>query len=56
MHELDTAREYMHFFLAFAEQHANAIRDERRPFSVETWEEAYRIWEQRQDHHVPESC
>ena len=56
MHELDTAREYMHFFLAFAEQYAQTIRDERRPFSVETWEGAYQIWEQQQDHHVMESC
>lgn len=56
MHELDTAREYMHFFLAFVEQYAQTIRDERRPFSVETWEGAYQIWEQQQDHHVMESC
>ena len=43
--ELLTAREHMTFFLQFAEQYANMKKDPRRPFSVETWEEAYAAWE-----------
>ncbi|MBR4758563.1 MAG: GNAT family N-acetyltransferase [Lachnospiraceae bacterium] len=42
--ELLTAREHMTFFLRFAEQYANQKGDDRRPFSMETWEEAYEIW------------
>ena len=37
-------REHMTFFLEFAEQYAQGIGDARRPFAVETWENAYDIW------------
>ncbi len=36
--------EHMTFFLEFVEQYAQGIGDTRRPFSVETWENAYEIW------------
>lgn len=36
--------EHMTFFLDFAEQYAQETGDARRPFSVETWEKAYEIW------------
>ena len=36
--------EHMTFFLEFAERYAQEISDTRRPFSVETWENAYEIW------------
>ena len=36
--------EHMTFFLAFVEQYARETGDTRRPFSVETWEKAYGIW------------
>ena len=45
MRELDRSREHVHFFLAFAEQYARKIGDERRPFSTDTWEKAYELWE-----------
>ena len=38
--------EHMKFFLEFTEQYARKIGDIRRPFSVETWEKAYGIWDQ----------
>ena len=42
--ELLTAKEHITFFLEFVEKYANEINDERRPYSVETWEKAYEIW------------
>jgi len=39
--------EHMTFFLEFVEQYAQEIGDTRRPFSVETWENAYEIWDGR---------
>lgn len=44
MKELLTAKEHLTFFLEFVENYANEIHDERRPYSVETWEKAYEIW------------
>ncbi len=44
-YELLTAREHMTFFLQFAEDYANQKGDRRRPFALETWEEAYKAWE-----------
>ena len=43
------AREHIHFFLAFTEQYAKSIGDDRRPYALETWEKAYEIWNQQQD-------
>ena len=37
----------MTFFLEFVEQYAQEIGDTRWPFSVETWENAYEIWDGR---------
>ncbi len=41
--EQTTALEQMHFFLAFVEQYANNIGDDRRPYSRKTWEKAFEI-------------
>lgn len=41
------AREHIHFFLAFTEQYAKDIGDDRRPFSLETWEKAFEIWNEQ---------
>ena len=46
LRELMTAREHLIFFLEYAEQFARKINDSRRPYSVETWESAYKAWEQ----------
>ena len=48
MREQSTALEHMYFFLAFVEQYAKEIGDERRPFSTETWEDAFKSWERQQ--------
>jgi Predicted phosphoesterase len=42
--EILSCREYAHFFLQYAEQYANEIGDTVRPFSYETWENAYKSW------------
>lgn len=42
--ELLTARKHLMFFLQFADQYAKEIGDEKRPFTVETWENAYEEW------------
>lgn len=42
--ELLKTREHMTFFLQFAEQYAQRISDPRRPYAVETWENAFRLW------------
>ncbi len=49
LREWTTAREHIHFFLAFAEQYAKAIGDERRPYVPETWEKAFELWDRQQD-------
>lgn len=36
--------EHMTFFLEFVERYAQEIGDPRRPFAVDTWENAYEIW------------
>ena len=38
--------EHMTFFLEFVERYAQETGDTGRPFSVETWEKAYGIWDQ----------
>ncbi len=43
-YELSTALEHMHFFLAFVEQYAKDIGDDVRPYSLETWESAFKLW------------
>lgn len=43
--ELRTNREHLAFFLRFVEKYAKEIGDERRPFSVSTWEQAYELWQ-----------
>ena len=47
--ELLTAREHLMFFLQFADQYALEIGDEKRPFTVETWEKAYDEWSKREN-------
>ena len=42
------AREHIHYFLAFTEQFAKDIGDDRRPYSLETWESAFEIWNKQQ--------
>ena len=44
--ELKTNREHLYFFLRFAEEYAQKIGDETRPFSLSTWERAFELWEQ----------
>ena len=41
---VSTALEHMHFFLAFVEQYAKDIGDDVRPYSLETWESAFKLW------------
>ncbi len=38
------SRNYVDFFLGFAEEYANKIGDTRRPFAKKTWREAYDLW------------
>lgn len=45
--ELLNAREHLVFFLKFAEEYANMIGDNIRPFTVDTWERAYAEWENK---------
>ena len=45
--ELRTKREHLFFFLRFVEKYAAEIGDDRRPFSVSTWEKAYELWERQ---------
>ncbi len=45
--ELLNAREHLVFFLKFAEEYANSIGDNIRPFTVDTWERAYAEWEDK---------
>lgn len=45
IHELRTGREHLYYFLQFAEKYAEKKGDTRRPFVLETWEEAYGLWE-----------
>ena len=42
--ELRTCREHMFFFLKFVEQYAEKNGDMRRPFALDTWENAYELW------------
>lgn len=42
--ELRTSREHLFFFLRFVEQYAEKIGDMRRPFALDTWENAYKLW------------
>ncbi len=49
MRELKSSREHLSFFLKFVEEYAGSIGDEVRPFTVETWENAYREWIRSQD-------
>ena len=45
--ELLNAREHLVFFLKFADEYANEIGDDIRPFTVDTWERAYAEWEDK---------
>ncbi len=47
--ELLTAREHMYFFLKHVEKYAKEIGDDRRPYSVETWEKAFDIWNRQHE-------
>ena len=49
MRELKSSREHLSFFLKFVEEYARGIGDEVRPFTVETWENAYKEWSRSQD-------
>ena len=48
LREWETAVEHMHFFLAFAEQYARDIGDDRRPYAPDTWERAFEKWDRQQ--------
>lgn len=43
--QLLESRDYLVFFLRFVEQYARRIGDARRPYAVETWEQAFALWE-----------
>ena len=43
--ELRTGLEHLYFFLCYVEEYANKIGDKRRPYAVDTWENAYELWE-----------
>ncbi len=43
--EQATVLEHMYFFLKFVEQFAKEAGEERRPYAVDTWENAFRIWD-----------
>lgn len=43
--ELRTAKEHLFYFLRFVEKYAEAIDDKRRPFMLDTWEKAFKLWE-----------
>lgn len=45
--ELKTCREHLFFFLKFVEEYAVRIGDKQRPYSVETWERAFELWEKQ---------
>ena len=47
LREQTTALEHMYFFLAFVEQYACDIGDDKRPYSLKTWEKAFEIWDQQ---------
>ena len=48
LREWTTALEHMYFFLEFVEHYANETGDDRRPYSLETWEKAFEIWDRNQ--------
>lgn len=39
-----TAKEHLTFFLQFVEEYAQKIKDDIRPYNVETWEKAFKEW------------
>lgn len=45
--ELRMRRERMLSFLNYAEEYATEIGDDRRPFSVSTWEKAFELWKKQ---------
>ena len=47
--EQATALEHMYFFLKFVEQYAKELGDERRPYALDTWENAFRIWDRKME-------
>ena len=51
--ELATATEHIDFFLSFTEQYAVEKGDGRRPFALDTWEEAFELWDKLQHDKSP---
>ncbi len=49
LREQATALEHMYFFLDFVEQYAKELGDERRPYALDTWENAFRIWDRKME-------
>ena len=49
LREWTMARENIHFFLAFTEQYAKDIGDDRRPYATDTWEKAFELWDVLQE-------
>ena len=43
--ELMSAKEHLTFFLRFVNKYAEKINDKKRPFSIDTWEKAFELWE-----------
>ena len=46
--ELALAREHIYYFLSSVAEYAKNIGDERRPFTLDTWEKAYALWNEQQ--------
>lgn len=42
--ELRTGREHLTFFLQYVREYVESVGDARRPFAVNTWEEAFAMW------------
>ena len=42
--ELNSGFEHLYFFLRYIDEYAEKIGDFRRPYAVDTWEKAYKLW------------
>lgn len=52
--EWRTRREKVWYLLQNAERYAQEISDPRRPFALDTWEAAFRRWQETEQYKYPE--
>jgi len=45
--ELESAKEKLSFFLQYVLKYAEEIGDSRRPYTIDTWEKAFELWEKK---------